>query len=105
MSIDERIKLAGDALVAAAPAGSQVVLFGSHAQGAGTEDSDLDFLVIEEHVSSKLDEMVRLRDAILPLSIPVDVLVVSAADAEGRRNVPGTLVHRALSEGRALIGA
>ncbi len=34
-------------LLNAAPAGSKVVLFGSHARGDAGPDSDLDFLVIE----------------------------------------------------------
>lgn len=104
MTVDDRIKLAGDALAAAAPAGSRIVLFGSHARGDAAEGSDLDFLVIEEQVPSKLDEMVRLRDAIPPLGMPVDVLVVSVLEAEERRRAPGTLLHRALSEGRTLVG-
>ncbi len=48
------------------------MLFGSRARGDARDDSDLDFLVIEKHLDSKLSEMVRLRDALPPLAVPVD---------------------------------
>lgn len=90
-------------VAAAAPA--RVVLFGSHARGDAGEKSDLDFLVIEANVGSKLDEMVRLRDALPPLGVPVDIVVVSEDEVARRQHVPSTLVHRALREGRPLAAA
>lgn len=97
------IEDAGRRLAAAAGSPARVVLFGSRARGGGRDDSDLDFLVIEERVKSKLDEMVRLRDALPPLGVPVDVVVVSEEEAARRERVPSTLVHRALREGRILV--
>lgn len=102
---DAVIEDAGRRLAAAARSPSKIVLFGSRARGGARDDSDLDFLVIEKHVESKLDEMVRLRDALPPLGVPVDVVVVSEAEASRRDRVPSTLVHRALREGRVLVGA
>jgi uncharacterized protein len=102
--IDEReIAEAGRRLAASASSPAQVVLFGSRARGEGSADSDLDFLVIEEHVESKLDEMVRLRDALATLDVPVDILVVSREEADRVRKRPGSLVRRALEEGLVLI--
>lgn len=97
------IENAGRRLAAAAQSPARVVLFGSRARGGARADSDLDFLVIEAHVESKLDEMVRLRDALPPLGVPVDVVVVSEEEATRRQRVPSTLVHRALREGRVLV--
>jgi len=102
---DAVIEDAGRRLMAAAGSPSRVVLFGSRARGGARDDSDLDFLVIEAHVESKLDEMVRLRDALPPLGVPVDVVVVSEEEAARRELVPSTLVHRALREGRILASA
>jgi predicted nucleotidyltransferase len=93
---------AAQTLARAARSQARVVLFGSRARGEAQPDSDLDFLVIERTLESKLDEMVRLRDALPPLGVPVDVLVVSEADAHAWREVPGTMVHAALAEGRVL---
>lgn len=101
---DAVIEDAGRRLAAAAASPARVVLFGSRARGGARDDSDLDFLVIEAQVESKLNEMVRLRDALPPLGVPVDV-VVSEEEAARRGRVPSTLVHRALREGRVLVTA
>jgi predicted nucleotidyltransferase len=105
MLTDAMILAAGRRLADAASSPAQVVLFGSRARGAGREDSDIDFLVIERHLDSKLGEMIRLRDALPPLGVPVDVVVVSEAEAARREPIPSSLVHRALREGRVLVSA
>lgn len=96
---------AGLRLARAARSPARVLLFGSRARGDAREDSDLDFLVIEAHVDSKLREMVHLRDALPPLGVPVDVVVVSEEEAKRRGAVPSTLVYRALKEGRLLVAS
>lgn len=105
MVSDAVIADAGRRLAAAAGSPARVVLFGSRARGDAREDSDLDFLVIEERVDSKLREMVRLRNVLPPMAVPVDVVVVSEDEVARRESVPSTLVHRALREGRILVPA
>jgi uncharacterized protein len=100
---DAVIDEAGRTLAANASSPARVVLFGSRARGEGRPDSDLDFLVIEERVDGKASEMVKLRAALPALGVPVDVLVVSEAEASKRGAVKGTLIHRALTEGRVLV--
>lgn len=82
---------------------ARVLLFGSRARGEDRPGSDVDFLVIEERVGSKLDEMVRLRDALAGFDVPVDVVVVSRAEAERASRRPGSLVRHALAEGLVLV--
>lgn len=96
------IERAGRALIDAAPAPAKVILFGSRARGDAGEGSDFDFLVIEEEVENRLTEAVRLRRALGDFKAPVDVIVMDAALAERRAKVRGTMVHRALREGRVL---
>lgn len=100
---DTVIVEAGRTLARSASSPARVVLFGSRARNEHRADSDLDFLVIEEHVESKLDEMILLRDALADLDVPVDIVVMSRAEAEDRRERPGSLVRRALAEGRVLV--
>ncbi len=95
-TISEAVKL----LLKAAPAGSEVILFGSHARGDAVPDSDLDFLVVEPNVHSKHAEMVRLRDALRPLRVPADVLVTSRAIFEDWRDTPNNVLFQAWTEGR-----
>ncbi len=87
-------------LLEAAPAGSEVILFGSHARGDAGPDSDLDFLVIEPQVTSKHEEMVRLRDVLRPLRVPADVLVTSRGVFEDWRETPNNVLYEAWKEGR-----
>jgi predicted nucleotidyltransferase len=102
--IDEAtIARAVDILQRAAP-GSRVILFGSYARGDAHEESDLDFLVIEPEVKARRAEMVRLRAALRPLRVPVDILVTSRETYEKWAGVPGTVLHEAAREGRAFDG-
>ena len=102
MLTEDAIAEAGRTLARAASSQARVMLFGSWARGEPSADSDLDFLVIEREVASKIEEMVRLRDALPPLGVPVDVLVFSEEQAAKWGHVAGTVVHAALSEGRVV---
>jgi len=97
---DATISRAAELLRSAAPPGSEVVLFGSHARGDADEDSDVDFLVIEPEVTAKHSEMVRLRSVLDPLRIAADVIVMSRRDYEYWADNPGTLSYEAHQEGR-----
>jgi predicted nucleotidyltransferase len=96
------IERAGRILADAAASPARVVVFGSHARGDTNDSSDLDFLVIEREVANRADEMVRLRDALPPLDVPVDVIVVSQAQADKWARVKGTMIQTALDEGRVV---
>jgi predicted nucleotidyltransferase len=95
-------EIAGRLLAAAAPPESKVILFGSHSRGDAGADSDFDFLVIESSVVSKAAEMLRLLAVLDPLKVAADVVVVPREYAEAWGDVPGTLIHDALTEGRVL---
>lgn len=96
------IERAGRLLAEAAPPRSKVLLFGSHSRGDARADSDFDFLVIEPSVASKAKEMVRLREVLDPLRVAADVIVMSQEYVEEWGEVPGTMLHDALTEGRVL---
>lgn len=102
MTAAEVVDRAGRLLADAAPAKSKVILFGSRSRDDATAESDFDFLVIEPSIQSKADEMVRLRAALDPLRVAADIIVVTRQDAEAWADVPGTLIHDALREGRVL---
>ena len=81
-----------------------IILFGSYARGDITEESDLDFLVIEKELKARRMETVRLRDILSPLRIPVDVLVISEKTYQEWKDLPGTVIYEAGLEGRIVYG-
>jgi predicted nucleotidyltransferase len=99
---EDTINEAGRRLKAAAPAGSQVILFGSHARGQAGEYSDLDFLIIEPEVQDVVEETYRLRCTLRGLNVFTDVVLVSQDEVETWGDVYGTIIHAALGEGLAL---
>ncbi len=98
------IEQATQALLAAAPAGSRVILFGSHARGLAREDSDLDFLVVEPNVVNRFTESVRLRksvdQALGGIAQPMDVIVIDREQFMRKATVPNTLAYEAATYGR-----
>lgn len=98
----EIIQEIGVRLARVAPRDSRVVLFGSHARGEADEGSDYDILVIEPEVADAARESVRLRTELGDLLVPIDVVVVDRERARRRASVRGTMVERALREGRVL---
>jgi predicted nucleotidyltransferase len=96
------IERAGRALIDAASAPAKVILFGSHARGDADGGSDFDFLVIESEVADRAAEAVKLRRALGDFGAPVDVIVMDQALVERRAKVRGTMVDRALREGRVV---
>jgi len=83
---------------------SRIMVFGSYARGDAREDSDLDLLVIEPRVEDRAREMVRLRRALRPLRIPVEILVYSADEVARWGDQPGSALYWALREGKIVHG-
>jgi predicted nucleotidyltransferase len=99
---DALIQEAGRRILRAAPPGSRVILFGSHASGDAGEHSDLDFLVIEPEVKDVAEESVRLHKALDGLKVWADVIVRSEESVCEWRDVYGTVINSALREGREI---
>lgn len=93
----------GRLLAEAVPPSSRVLVFGSRARGEARPGSDLDVLVIEPSVADPIEESVRLRRRLRGLGAPIDVVVVTEREANRRSAVRGTMVERALRDGRMLV--
>jgi len=83
----------------------RIILFGSHARGEAQENSDIDLLVVMQEVASRRDEILRIRAALVPLGISVDVLVASDADYAKWSEAPSTTLYWAKREGEVLYEA
>jgi len=86
-----------------AVAPEQIVLFGSRARGDNGPDSDLDLLVVmrdsftPEH--TRQGDLRRIRQAIRPFRLPVDVLLYSRDEIDTWRQSPNHVIGRSLREG------
>ena len=83
----------------------RIIVFGSQARGEAGEDSDLDVMVVEEGVSDRAGEMVRLNRLLRSLDIPVDLLAVSAEKFNYWCDTPGNVYFEAATEGEVLYEA
>ncbi|MFT5368683.1 MAG: putative nucleotidyltransferase [Candidatus Latescibacterota bacterium] len=80
----------------------KVILFGSHARGTATPDSDVDILVVKELHGSKRKERIAIGVALHDIHVPKDILVASPEDVAKFGNTIGTVLHPALQEGKVL---
>jgi AbrB family looped-hinge helix DNA binding protein len=82
----------------------RIIMFGSQARGEANQDSDVDLMVVTAELSDeeRLKEMVRLRELLRPLRLPVEVLVVPAAKLEYWRETPGNVYYEASVDGVVL---
>lgn len=102
MISEDQIRAAVEILIREAQP-EQVILFGSYARGEARPDSDLDLLVVEREVRHQYAEMARLRRALSPLRIPVEILVTDLARLSSSwADFPGSYLYDALREGKVL---
>ena len=84
----------------------RIVLFGSYATGDARSESDIDVLVVAE-TDSPFQIMRSIHRALREagVSSPVDVVVVTPAQWEYLKDIPGQVVHEAAHYGVLLYEA
>lgn len=60
----------------------KVILFGSYAWGRPTKDSDVDLLVVEKSNKARLERAVKLKEAIFPAGVAVDIISYTPEELE-----------------------
>lgn len=81
----------------------EVILFGSVARGDDGPDSDIDLLVVFDHIDpeDKRPMMARIRSAIETFA-PVDVIVSDPLEMARRRDDVGSILYWPAREGRCV---
>jgi predicted nucleotidyltransferase len=82
-----------------------IYLFGSHAWGTPTDDSDLDLMVIVRDSGEKaIRRMQRAHRCLSGLGFSKDVLVPTRAQVNRYKHLRASLFHQVLAKGRKLYG-
>lgn len=82
----------------------RVILFGSYARGAVTDDSDVDLLVIVSFEGRSVDKSVEIRMKLLP-RFPVDLIVRTPQKVRQCIVMGDDFMREILREGRVLYAA
>ncbi len=87
---------------------AEVRLFGSHARGEASSDSDIDLLitVTDDWLShhNRFEVLDRLRWRLSQPLRPVDLLLFSRSQVEQRQGLHSSVVHQAYTHGLRLDG-
>jgi uncharacterized protein len=82
----------------------RIIMFGSFAEGAATECSDLDLLIIMRYAGSGLRKAVEILNRIQP-RIPVDLVVRTPEEIKKRMQANDFFLTDILRRGRVLYEA
>jgi len=83
----------------------KVILFGSHAWGKPTDDSDLDLLVIvPESNEPPTKRATRAYRSLRGVMVPMDILVHTHAEVQRHSRVYASLISEILERGKVLYG-
>lgn len=80
----------------------QIILFGSHADGHPTADSDIDLLIVAETDASFFHRSVPIREALGRRLVPLDLLVYTPSEFNTWKDVVGHIVETAVRTGTIL---
>jgi len=80
----------------------KIILFGSHARGASTADSDVDLLIVMAVKGSKRAKQLEIRAALHDVRVPKDIIVSRPEEFQWRKDIVGTIEQPAADEGRIL---
>lgn len=78
------------------------ILFGSHARGEATPNSDIDLLVVMPSITSKRRQAVEIGQALADLPVSKDIVVTTPEEIEVYGQLVGTILRPALREGTVL---
>ena len=81
---------------------ARIILFGSQARRDAKPDSDVDLLVVLDHVDDKRKAAADILALFRDLIVSVDVVVTTPEEIARRGDVIGSILQPALREGMSL---
>lgn len=82
----------------------KIILFGSHAYGQPTAESDVDLLVVMEYEGSPLQQAIKISRE-LGLVTPLDLLVRTPAQVQERLRLEDPFMREIVQRGKVLYEA
>ena len=82
----------------------RIFLFGSYAYGVPDSASDIDIMVIEKSVASKVAESNRLLMALKDIPFPKDIIVASQDEFDFYKKEAGSIFRTVAEKGVVLYG-
>ena len=82
----------------------RILLFGSYANGAPTEDSDVDLLVVMRHEGRSVDQAIKIRQKI-DAPFPLDLMVRTPEKIKERLAAQDCFMKEIMDEGSVLYEA
>ena len=80
----------------------QVILFGSHARGNTSPDSDVDLLVVMPVKKSRRRTAAEIGVALHDIRVAKDIIVTTPEAFSWRKDICGTIEQPAFKEGKVL---
>ncbi len=80
----------------------EIVLFGSHARGDASPESDIDLMVVKSGVQHRRKEAVKIYRALLGLGVPIDIIVATPEILEKYKDRWSLIYHKVLKEGKTI---
>jgi uncharacterized protein len=80
----------------------QIILFGSHAYGRPTSESDVDLLVVMDSVIDETETMVEIAKSLPVLTFGVDIIVRSRRTLERRKKLGDWFLQEVTQKGKVL---
>ena len=80
----------------------KIILFGSYAREQVNPDSDIDLLIVMNRVQNKRKKAAEIYQLLAGSGISKDIFITTPNEIEKYKNVPGTIIQPALSEGKIL---
>ncbi|MDE3087920.1 MAG: nucleotidyltransferase domain-containing protein [Chloroflexota bacterium] len=98
---DEKIQQAAQKIVDAVRP-EKIILFGSHAYGNPTDDSDVDLLVVMESDLRVHKRMILLSEILRPRPFPVDIITRTPAELKERLEIGDCFFKEIVTKGKVL---
>ena len=85
---------------------SKVIFFGSYVDGTPRTDSDIDLLIVKETKERFIDRWVTVQKLLTGVhgTHPVDTLVLTPLEIEGRLAAGDQFIHEIINRGEVLYG-